>query len=197
MGARTQKGEEMKQRILSSAQRLFYEKGFEATSVREIIEDVGCAKGTFYIYFETKMDLLYEIACDIFFKFSELIKKTILPITDVPFVQMQQLFNELTQHMQITEGSLRLLHTNEMLKLLLESKMSVKFVDDAIEHIVVYINEGINRGYFRKVDPILYAKLMFNMCHEMLESTMLFSSPEQVTVVKDELVVIIRKILEN
>lgn len=197
MGARTQKGEEMKQRILSSAQRLFHAKGFEATSVREIVEDVGCAKGTFYLYFETKMDLLYEIACDVFFKFSELIEKTLLPMTDAPFVQMEQLLNALVQNMQITEGSLRLLHTSEMLKLLIESKMNIKFVDDAIEHIVVYINEGIKRGYFRKVDPILYAKLMFNMCHEMLESTMLFSSPGQVTVVKDELVVIIRKILEN
>lgn len=197
MGARTRKGEEMRQRILSSAQRLFYEKGFEATSVREIIEDVGCAKGTFYLYFETKMDLLYEIACGIFFKFCKLIEKTLLPVTDDPFAQMEQLFNELVEHMQITEGSLRLLHTNEMLKLLLESKMSVKFVDDAIEHIVVYINEGIKRSYFRSVDPLLYSKLLFNMCHEMLESAMLLSSPEQMTVVKDELVVIIRKILVN
>ncbi len=89
MGARTQKGEEMKQRILSSAQKLFYKKGFELTSVREIIEDVGCAKGTFYLYFETKIDLLYDIACDTFNRFDLLIENILFPVKNDPFYRLR------------------------------------------------------------------------------------------------------------
>ena len=44
--------------ILDVAQQLFYEKGFEPTAIQDIVDDVGIAKGTFYHYFISKMDLL-------------------------------------------------------------------------------------------------------------------------------------------
>lgn len=44
--------------ILDCAQKFFYTKGYEQTSVRDIIDDVGVAKGTFYHYFSSKQALL-------------------------------------------------------------------------------------------------------------------------------------------
>jgi AcrR family transcriptional regulator len=44
--------------ILDAAQRFFYRKGYEQTSVQDIITDIGIAKGTFYYYFSSKLDLL-------------------------------------------------------------------------------------------------------------------------------------------
>jgi AcrR family transcriptional regulator len=44
--------------ILTTAQDLFFLKGYEATTVQEIIDAVGIAKGTFYHYFDSKVDLL-------------------------------------------------------------------------------------------------------------------------------------------
>lgn len=44
--------------ILDVAQRLFYLKGYEQTSVQDIITEIGIAKGTFYHYFSSKQDLL-------------------------------------------------------------------------------------------------------------------------------------------
>jgi AcrR family transcriptional regulator len=44
--------------ILDVAQQLFYRKGFEPTAIQDIIDDVGIAKGTFYHYFGSKLDLL-------------------------------------------------------------------------------------------------------------------------------------------
>jgi AcrR family transcriptional regulator len=37
--------------ILDVAQSLFYRKGYEPTSVQDIITEIGIAKGTFYHYF--------------------------------------------------------------------------------------------------------------------------------------------------
>lgn len=195
MGARTQKGEEMKQRILKSAQKLFHRKGFEATSVREIIEDVGCAKGTFYLYFETKIDLLYDLARDIFNKFDTLVENILFPVKDDPFLQIEQLFDAVVKNMEAIEGSFRMLHSGEMLKLLLESKTSMEYIDATIGHTAEFIDEGIKKGFFRDVDRLLYARLIFDISHNMMESAMLYSYPANVTVVKDELLVIIRKIL--
>jgi AcrR family transcriptional regulator len=44
--------------ILDVAQQLFYRKGFEPTAIQDIIDNAGIAKGTFYHYFGSKLDLL-------------------------------------------------------------------------------------------------------------------------------------------
>ncbi len=44
--------------ILDVAQRLFYQKGYEQTSIQDIITEIDIAKGTFYHYFNSKLDLL-------------------------------------------------------------------------------------------------------------------------------------------
>ena len=47
--------------LLDAAQQLLFEKGYESTSVNEIINKVGVAKGTFYHYFKSKVDLLDKL----------------------------------------------------------------------------------------------------------------------------------------
>ncbi|MCB9136919.1 MAG: TetR/AcrR family transcriptional regulator [Caldilineaceae bacterium] len=47
--------------ILASAQQLFYQKGYEQTSIRNILEANDIAKGTFYHYFDSKQALLQEL----------------------------------------------------------------------------------------------------------------------------------------
>ena len=48
------KGERRKQDLLNIAYRMFIEKGYENTSVDDIIIEAGIAKGTYYYYFESK-----------------------------------------------------------------------------------------------------------------------------------------------
>jgi len=47
-------------RIREAANHLFLEQGFEATTVDAIVAAAGVSKGTFYLYFERKEDLLLE-----------------------------------------------------------------------------------------------------------------------------------------
>lgn len=51
-------------RIRAVAARLFSEKGFSATSVREIVGEVGLSPGAIYNHFESKEALLYAIALE-------------------------------------------------------------------------------------------------------------------------------------
>ncbi|MEU8802023.1 TetR/AcrR family transcriptional regulator [Spirillospora sp. NPDC048819] len=48
-------------RLLAVATRMFADKGFENTSVQEIVGAAGVTKGAMYHYFGSKDDLLYEI----------------------------------------------------------------------------------------------------------------------------------------
>ena len=45
------------EKLLSSAYKLFTEKGINATSIQDIVDDANIAKGTFYLYFKDKYDL--------------------------------------------------------------------------------------------------------------------------------------------
>ncbi|MDA8369489.1 MAG: TetR/AcrR family transcriptional regulator [Nocardiopsaceae bacterium] len=48
-------------RLLAVATRLFAEKGFDRTSVQEIVDTANVTKGAMYHYFDSKDDLLAEI----------------------------------------------------------------------------------------------------------------------------------------
>ncbi|MBV2365940.1 TetR/AcrR family transcriptional regulator [Streptomonospora nanhaiensis] len=48
-------------RLLSVATRLFAERGFERTSVQELVAAAGVTKGAMYHYFASKDDLLYAV----------------------------------------------------------------------------------------------------------------------------------------
>jgi AcrR family transcriptional regulator len=49
------------QRLLRIASRLFAERGFESTSVQEIVAAAGVTKGAMYHYYASKDDLLVQI----------------------------------------------------------------------------------------------------------------------------------------
>lgn len=56
-GARSQK----RKKIIDKAWELFAKNGYEETKVEDITKDLGISKGSFYTYFATKEELLYEI----------------------------------------------------------------------------------------------------------------------------------------
>ncbi|WP_026581779.1 TetR/AcrR family transcriptional regulator [Bacillus sp. J33] len=50
-----------KQHVIKKAHQLFLDKGFQATSIQDILEYTGISKGTFYNYFSSKNELLMSI----------------------------------------------------------------------------------------------------------------------------------------
>ena len=51
-----------KSKIASVAWKLFYEQGYEATTVDQIINECGVSKGNFYHYFSAKDELLNSLS---------------------------------------------------------------------------------------------------------------------------------------
>ncbi|WP_457752320.1 TetR/AcrR family transcriptional regulator [Thermococcus sp.] len=51
-----------REKIVSAAMELFAKKGFDKSTVDEIVAKAGVAKGTFYLYFKSKDDLIKELA---------------------------------------------------------------------------------------------------------------------------------------
>ncbi|RHW41699.1 TetR/AcrR family transcriptional regulator [Neobacillus notoginsengisoli] len=55
-----------KQRVIQAAHQLFIEKGFQATSIQDILDNSGISKGTFYNYFPSKNELLIALITSIY-----------------------------------------------------------------------------------------------------------------------------------
>ncbi|WP_462409314.1 TetR/AcrR family transcriptional regulator [Neobacillus sp. Marseille-QA0830] len=69
-----------KEKILQAALELFSEKGFSATTTKEIAGRSGVAEGLLFYYFKDKNGLLKELTRQ--FSFIESIKKEIQPINE-------------------------------------------------------------------------------------------------------------------
>ena len=60
--------EEWRKEILNAAQNLFISKGYEETSISDIMDTVGGAKGMFYRCFGSKEDVMYALGNQLFFE---------------------------------------------------------------------------------------------------------------------------------
>ncbi|MRN53237.1 TetR/AcrR family transcriptional regulator [Paenibacillus monticola] len=59
----SKKPQERRNELLDAAMQLFNEKGYEQTSVSDIVKKVGVAQGTFYYHFKSK-DEMVNAACE-------------------------------------------------------------------------------------------------------------------------------------
>lgn len=73
-----------KERIKSSAYHLFIDGAFELASVNQIIKKAGIAKGTYYLYYETKEEVYLEILSDFYQDWFRHIYSVIENGTDLP-----------------------------------------------------------------------------------------------------------------
>lgn len=57
----TKEYDERRNEILDTAERLFHTKGYEKSTVNDILKEIAIAKGTFYHYFKSKEEVLDAI----------------------------------------------------------------------------------------------------------------------------------------
>ena len=55
-----------KNKMIEVGTKLFFEKGFDGTSIRDITSETGCEVGAFYYYYKTKDDLFSDVLDNFF-----------------------------------------------------------------------------------------------------------------------------------
>lgn len=131
----TKKG--VKSRIASAAWQLFYEKGYNGTTVDDIIELSGTSKGSFYYYFSTKDELLNTLSLILDDYYEELEKK------------MDPEMNSFS----------KLLYLNYETHTMMEEKISIDLLASLYSTQLVSERESHlldqNRNYYRLVNQIV------------------------------------------
>ena len=150
--------------LLDIAQGLFFNKGYESTSVNDIIEKAGVAKGTFYHYFKTKEDLLDKLVLKWTLNSLERLKKLVMSRKNLGALEKLNLFfitirNYKVENLELMKVLLLVLYREE--NLILRDKMFKKSINHFIPDLVEILNQGIREGVFHIEDVKETAELVF------------------------------------
>ena len=143
------KSRNTKGKIVSAAWRLFYQQGYDETTIEEIVEESGTSRGSFYHYFEGKDALLSSLSYLFDDKYAELEKSMnpSLSVTDKLLYMNQELFLMIENTVSVellsrlfatqltTSGERHLLNTNRtyyklLRQVTIEGKEQGIFKDD-------------------------------------------------------------------
>ena len=138
------KGERRKQELLQIAYRMFISRGYESTSVDEIIEEAGIAKGTFYYYYETKEQLLEEVIGMMIDRETEAAGQVLKAEIPIPqkIVGIISSLRPAKEEMPI-EGALM-----QPENMVMHGKIRKKIVEKAVPLLAEVVEEGIAEGVF-------------------------------------------------
>ncbi len=126
-----------KGRIVSAAWKLFYEQGYDDTTIEDIIEESQTSKGSFYHYFEGKDALLSSLSY-LFDDKYEALKE--------PLMQIEPAFHKLIFLNQELFGMIE----NQIALDLLTRMYSTQLVTKGEKHVLDY-----NRVYYKLLRQIV------------------------------------------
>lgn len=138
------KGEKRKQELLKIAYDMFLTKGYENTSVDEIIEKAQIAKGTYYYHFKSKEQMLEEVIDMMIASEAEAAKQVIA--TDIP---VPQKIVEIIASMKPAEAEQPIKNTLfQPENVLMHHKVREKLIDVLTPLLSEVIQEGVDEGVF-------------------------------------------------
>ena len=138
------KRELRKKELTQIAYELFLTKGYENTSVDEIISKAGIAKGTYYYYFESKEQTLEEVINMIIDK-CVLKAKQVLD-TDLP---IEQKFLNVILSLRVSPEEIEfqnVIHIPE--NIILHKKINDRIIKEAVPLLAKIVEEEIELGLF-------------------------------------------------
>ena len=153
-------------RIVSAAWQLFYEQGYEHTTVEEIIEASQTSKGSFYHYFDGK-DALLSTLSDLFDEKYEALQETMDP--EMPALEQLLFLN--SELFRTIENSVSL----ELLARLLSTQLVTAGSKHLLDHRRTYyrllrkiITRGQERGELSNRQNVSEMVKLYALCERAL-----------------------------
>lgn len=141
-GGEKLKSIERKEELLKIAYNKFVTKGYQNTSIDEIINEAKIAKGTYYYYFESKEKTLEEVINMVVEKMTNKAKKTLeleLPL-EQKFINIILSFKPEINEETLTEA------INLPENIIMHEKINKKIIKNAVPILSQIVEEGNKQG---------------------------------------------------
>lgn len=153
----TKSADERKLELINAGELLFLKQGYKKTTVEDIINEVGIAKGTFYYYFKSKKDLMDQVVMNHIKESASLIDE-ISKLSNKNATEKIALIIKYTQESDNKEELLNEVHSFENAEMHQKSLVeSIKYLAPIFGRI---IQEGVNEGSFHQEYPQECAELI-------------------------------------
>ncbi|MFN8403353.1 MAG: TetR/AcrR family transcriptional regulator [Anaerolineales bacterium] len=153
MSPRPNVSDERKAQIINAAEDVFTQKGFNEARMDDIADKTGLSKGTLYLYFKSKDDLIIAILDRMFqreMKQMEGLDQADLSAADAIWKMTEAVTNNILGFVRlvpIVYQFLALAFRNKYVQ-----KALKKYINQYIDMITPIIEQGIKSGEFRKVN---------------------------------------------
>jgi AcrR family transcriptional regulator len=151
--------------LVDLAQRLFMERGYERTTVNDVIDAAGVSKGAFYHHFKAKEDLLEAIAE----RFARQSLEAVAAVRTDPALNAVQRLNGMLTRMRAWKKE-TMPELRAMFSALVRAENAVLYyrivgaVFAAIAPVLTeVVEEGQREGVFDVADPALAAEAMISL----------------------------------
>ncbi|MGH7778678.1 MAG: TetR/AcrR family transcriptional regulator [Candidatus Binataceae bacterium] len=143
-----------RERILASGLQLFAYEPYQAVTMDRVGEAAGVAKGTLYLYFQSKEDLYLEILSDGLETIARSYASTVdpnAPVTD----RLRHAVTLTVEFYDQRRDLLRLISTEEPRMAQARNRLIQGWRDRGVRFFTSLIEEGMQNGAFRAGDPLL------------------------------------------
>lgn len=184
---RSQRGAKRERRqhsLVDAALAVFVAKGVAATSVDDIVRAAGVAKGTFYLYFQTKDDIVGAVAERLVEGVSDQIEELAKARTRSPIERLLAFGSAVRQigGEPYERDLIEVFHRPE--NRTIHDRLTEQAVAQLKPTMTAIVSDGIEQGLFRPQDPTRAATFVlacFSMLHDVI------AGPAEVPVAIDEL----------
>lgn len=182
--------------LLDSAFSLFMSKGINKTSISDIVEKSGVAKGTFYLYFKDKYDiknmLIAHKASQLFHYADEALSHTgITDFFDEIIFLADHVINQFCK-----DKSLLLFISKNLSWGIFKSSLINPTTDDEIDFYDIY-SRILNREDYTFKDPEIMLFMIIELASSTCYSSILYSEPVSIEQLKPYLYNSIRDIVKR
>lgn len=161
--------EKRRESVLHSAKQLFSQKGYYQTSIADIVQHAGIARGTFYLYFGNKRQVFESILDLLLDEFKTLIRPIELDLgSPPPLVQLRDILRAVIGHaLENRELTQILLSRAEGLDREFDHKLG-EFYQALLEKIEAALRHGMSLSLVRECDPRVTAHCILGCAKETI-----------------------------
>lgn len=173
----TNKSKLRRNQILQVSQELFNTKGFQDTSINDIMKKVGAAKSGFYYYFKTKeqiLDALVEQNID------DIVNAMLLINKDLSLNALDKLKIMLSEEIKTNlQNSTPSNHLHNIKNVDMHQKILIAMVKKLSPIMSKVIKQGMQEGIFKVSHPLEVSEILIAGIHFILDSGIFKWTKEQ------------------